>query len=643
MGNSLFSRITTIGPLAAVIFAAGWVFYTVTQSALTTSSVATGLMVEIAAADALGNDRAIDDLLDTAWSSINPSSDKRGINEPVILGLLEIQIELRRLLGNSFRTNVPVLSSDPACRVDIIEQQLIWLYGASVATPDGATASPTTSALARFARQLACISGLQTAVLETAMVSSFNTVALRLEARGLAQVTPFLARYFAPLQLLLLDNRKHVGTASASWRWFQRWRPLLLKQVAYGGWATDRVYLWDRRNAVLAGLAVCSAGDQRPYCADTKLLLNTIGEPLALGRGFCSFAGMIATGPSWTENGQSYVCPLNFCPDRKRHAPKTLITDSEMAHLQALWPGYISIDDRKLIGELCHETWADKQAAYHDPTECLVGYYGSRAENPFEHHLACKQTADVIGMTEEISTEGPMPLDVDLLGVPQNPSCELLRVDTSQTLPAPIGCGAGEPCLDYSSFLKKPPEAATTDSTGLLADPLLTETLLNPQDQGTAAFCDNPADCTTSCSAISQQITRKNSCAIISDEDPDDPPLVMPIELLGEPLLLTSWDATTHVSSAEDPSSEESFRACSLGLANATRPAVHCGLITCPDGLPAVGTAGACGCRTEFGGNYTKELLCEKLRCADGSKPDSGCNCYAPEAPPFSVSAPRRN
>ncbi len=635
MSRSVLKQFTILGPLLAVLLAGAWIAYTVKESRLSTINISGGVLDELAAADRDNDTVTIDRLLESAWSGVESGGDKTAINEPIMLALLEMQIELHRLLGDSFRPEVPAVAADPACQTDLIEQQVIWLYAATVATPKGATSRPTASALSRLARQLACMSGLQAAVLDTAMTSSFNTVALRLQARDLDALLPYLARFVAPLQILILDARKHVGIQSAAWRWFDRWHEVLLRQISYGGWPTDRLYIWDRRYAVLAGFAPCSAGEPKPYCADITMLMHTINEPRMLGRGDCSFAGMLANGMSWTDTGQRYSCPLNWCSDRQRYVPKVPVTDAQMSFLKTLWPGgHIQDDDQRLLGELCYNTLADRQGAYHNPTYCLADFYGSRASNPFEHQLACESIDPAPANSD--STEATSPFIPDLLGVPQNPACEMLTIETQQDLPLQAGCESSENCLDFASRLLQAPDTAGDDPSGFLQDDQLALTLINPSDQGIAGLCSDPAECLTQCTALSQQISRPSACGIKPPIEVGERPLALSAEEMADPLLLTTLLASEHVREDNDPDMEMSFGSCGLGPMNIARPATHCGLVICADGYPATGFDSSCSCRSEFGGNFTRELMCGKLRCADGQLPDQNCNCYAPIPQPIS-------
>jgi hypothetical protein len=644
MMGSFFRRLTIIGPIVAVVAAALWIGYTVLQSRLATLELSEGLLIEIAAADRAGEDDRLDQLFERGWASVELDSEKIAVNEPIMLALLEVQVEMRRILGPSFRTNVAAVRDDPACQIDLIEQQLIWIYAASIATTQGPRSRGTVASLTRFARELACISGLQAAVLDTALTSSFNTVALRLQQRELDSLVPYLARFVAPLQLMILDLRKNVGVQSAAWRWFNRWNTVLVKQIAYGGWVTDRVYVWDRRNGVVTGFAPCSAGENQRYCVDIKVLLNSISEGKHLGLGNCSFAGMISNLSTFTDTGQRYVCGVNFCSDRKRYKPKFPIAETTLARLESMWPNLIEEDDRKQFRELCFSTAVDKQSAFFDPRSCQNALYGSRASNPFNQHLACLTP---VAAAEKAKATWQLTTDGDLLGVPQNPSCEILNSDTTLPLPPVSGCESGAACLDYRTQLVRVPEAALEDSSGLLRDEELGNLLLNPLDQGTAALCDNPAGCTTQCTALSQQITRENSCSLMLDPDePQDRPIFMPIEQLADPLYLRIWNESAHVPLDEEPEPEDAFRSCSLGGMNEARPAVRCGLLMCPDGAPAVGVNGACSCRGEFGGNFTNELMCARLGCADGQTADESCNCFRPDVPVIrprsALSAPAR-
>jgi hypothetical protein len=631
MVRSFFSRLTIIIPVLAVAAAGAWIGYTVFRSQLDTVQITPGLLTEIAAADRDQNDEHIDNLLRQAWSGVALTDDKTAINEPIMLALLEVQVELRRMLGTSFRSDVPVVRDDPACQIDLIEQQLLWIYAASIATTQGPRARGTIAALSRFARELACISGLQATTLDTALTSSFNTVALRLRDRSLDRLVPYLARFMAPFQLMLLDVRKHVGVESAAWRWFNRWNTTLVKQVAYGGWVTDRTYLWDRRYGAVIGFAPCVDGQNQSYCVDVKLLLNTIAEGKHLGLGGCSFAGMIGNRAKWTDTGQRYTCGVNFCSDRKRSKPKTAIEDQAMARLESIWPGMIDEDDRKQYRELCYSTAFDKMGASFDPRSCLDELYGSRARQPFEQHLAC--LAPEV-RAARANAEYRLLTDDDLAGVTQNPNCGLLQKDTSQLIPAVTGCAAGAACLDFGATLLGVPESALQDTTGLLADAQLTTTLFNPSDQGTTVLCDNPAGCVTQCTALSQQITRRGACGVMLDPDkPEDRPVPIPDEQLGDPLYLVSFNLAAHEPWDQEPAAESAFSSCSLGFMNESRPAVRCGLLMCPDGSPAIGVSSACSCRSDFGGNFTEELMCKKLRCADGSTADENCLCFRPDIP----------
>ena len=640
MARGLVSRITFIGPLAAVLLAAGWIVYAVSQSRLSTTNISDGLLLQLAEADRVHDEAAVNQLLETGWAGVTVGADKTGLNEPIMLAMLELQIELRRILGNTFKTTVPNVENDPACQVDVIEQQHIWLYAAAVATVAGAGSQSQAGPLSRFARHIACISGLQAAVLDTAMTSSFNTVALRLQQRGLGDLLPHLARFVAPLQIIILDARKHTGTQSASWRWFRRWYPELLNHIGTGGWATDRLYLWDPRQGVLTGFAACATGKAQRYCFDINMLINTIVEPRNLARGDCSFSGILANGVFWTDNGFRYTCPLNYCPDRKHWAKKAEVTDAEMAYLMKLWPGYIQEEDRKQLGEFCFSNFADRQGGYISINSCREKLYGSRANNVFENHIACR-----IPSAEELNAppdENPYYyIPNDLVGVPQNPACELLSIDTEQQRPMQTECDENSACMDVSDYLKSLPESASDDYSGLLSDRALATTKFNPASQGAAALCTDQESCLTQCTALSQTVTRYSSCGRMPDEEIEDTPLEIPREQLHVRLLLTTWQPPAVGNENDDPTIEDSFFACNVGSNTVTRAATFCGLVNCEDGRPASGVGNTCSCRTEFDGNFTRELMCGKLRCSDGTLPDETCECLMPLAEPLKTTAIR--
>src|SRR5262245_39175712 len=335
---------------------------------------------------------------DQAWAAVllQPSAALM-ISDPLVLAMLDLHIEVRRAVGSTFHTVVPGLVSDKGCRGDIVAERLIYTYGAAVAGPRGATAPETTEAIDALARQIACLGAAQAATLERAVTLGFETVRDHLEAHNLESAVPAFARLVAPVQVLILDARKHSGVASRSWQWFVSYGKILDVDVAAAGWATEKLLVWNRRQGVLVGFNGCTPGQIRPECVDFRTFLKSLQDPRALGLGDCAFAGMLVRGADSIGGAMRYTCPTRTCATPSINGkpststtsttpPPTGLTSGQVSQLQGTWPSQLGAADLTAMGSICKSGSADMQGGPVDLAACL----GAAPEaNPFEQNAAC--------------------------------------------------------------------------------------------------------------------------------------------------------------------------------------------------------------------------------------------------------------
>jgi hypothetical protein len=233
-------------------------FLKAAQSDATKEQIEQALMTYIA------TEANLDTARDTAWQAIPfTRALPTLINEPLTLALLDLHIEVRRRLEPSYHTVVPGLTTDAGCAGDFIADRLLYVYGIAATTlalRDAHGPEVTASVLAKMAVQVACLGGKQLAELEHAVSYGFQGSAGRMKQHGLGELIPAFARLVAPVQVLILDARKHRGERSAAWRWFHTYGQLLQEDIAYAGWASGALLMWDRHKAVLVGYPLCAAG-----------------------------------------------------------------------------------------------------------------------------------------------------------------------------------------------------------------------------------------------------------------------------------------------------------------------------------------------------------------------------------------------
>jgi len=235
------------------------------------------------------------------------------VDQPLAAALLQLQIELRRILGVRFHTTVPNLREMPGCAGDLIRDRLIARYGEAVLELSQ-DRSAEVEVLRQIATQLACISAEQSRRFDYALYTAYYRAFDRLGAAGLKRVQPAFARLVAPLMLLVHDTVKHRGHAAGSWWWFEDHKEILLDEVGRLGWATGNVYwMYDRIEGQLIGFPACDAsGSER--CIDPDVLIESLRDPLALGLGDCALSAMVARGVvPMGRHGDRYACPPSDC------------------------------------------------------------------------------------------------------------------------------------------------------------------------------------------------------------------------------------------------------------------------------------------------------------------------------------------
>lgn len=408
--------------------------------------------ITVQRASTLKKERRLDEALDRAWASLaSPRATILYVAEPLRLATLELQVHLRRALGPSFRTEVPGLENDRGCDVDLPRDRLLEAYADIVASPLRTAHREAAEPLDAVARLAACLGARQLAELDLAMEQSFERVRKRLVREGLETLLPAFVRLIAPVQVALADVGKHRGAHAASYRFFEEYGDLLLDEVAYAGWATELLFVWDRRAGRLTGLPPCENG-LGPDCFDAAALIGSLADPRALGRGGCAIGAMIAHGEADLAGDPRYTCPMRPCSNQPSAGPGGLgglgrfgggsgpvldhfgrgvppsfntfggggpggpLSPDEVADLEQR--GFdVSGADANAMAGVCRGALSDFQTPAVSPEDCDIP---AGEENPFDKHTAC--------MVEAIGTGDP-EIGGELRGVPRGPQCGLSGED----------------------------------------------------------------------------------------------------------------------------------------------------------------------------------------------------------------------
>ena len=160
------------------------------------------------------------------------------IDEPLRSAMQQMQVEVRRLIGPEWSTEIVALRDEPGCQGDLIGDRLIAAYGDAVLA-GGRDRSGEATALGRIAGQLACLSIRQTALVDVAISVAADRVERLLDEAGLGRIRGDFARILAPMQVLVLDTVKIAGDHAYAWHWFVRRHDLLRDVIGRLGWPTD--------------------------------------------------------------------------------------------------------------------------------------------------------------------------------------------------------------------------------------------------------------------------------------------------------------------------------------------------------------------------------------------------------------------
>lgn len=390
-------------------------------------------------------ENAVDQAREAAWTGLHPGTSLATlIHAPLAMAFLDLQIEVRRNVGPTLETDVEGLDAEPACFGDVIADRMIAAYGEAVVQPFGSEAEATTAALEDIAHQVACLGSSQLARLDRGIAKAFVDVVARMSEHGLGNLEPSFAQLVAPLEILMLDARKHRGKHASAWRWFDLHAQPLATVTANAGWATEEVLIWDRRHGMLLGFPECSGGTAID-CVDLGILLDSVSDPRAIGLGGCGLAAMISHGVQSIDGDARYVCPTQACsapngaggvgsaPNFGSPAiaggpsmsPGSLATGTSLgangassgipSDLAAIWGDALTAQDVTAMGAICGST-GDWQGPDFDVTSCFDSLPSPDAQNPFVQHLAC--------MEEVVNAERP-GIGETLRGVPTGPECGL--------------------------------------------------------------------------------------------------------------------------------------------------------------------------------------------------------------------------
>ena len=309
-------------------------------------------------------------------------------------------------------------------------------YALALTDPDP---NATVPLLTDAAVQVACLGRKQLAYLEWALATGFTQVIEALHRRGLDDLTPAFAYAVAPVQLLILDGRKHRGERSLAWQWFRTYGPRIETLVgSKPRWASgNALYLWSRTGANLTGMPLCGPGRSGSTCVDLIRFINSLMDPRAIGLGECALLGMIANGVTTIQGNSRYLCLSLPCSQtgtdqetRDRLAPRWRSFGTEAA---------VPVTSADGIGNLCQDSaGAGLQGAGFSglagasPQDCIDGLSGGNT-NPWDRYDACVTEAvgaeEPGGQTTGVESFAPLP------GVPAGTKCGLL---------ADAGTGGGQ-------------------------------------------------------------------------------------------------------------------------------------------------------------------------------------------------------
>jgi hypothetical protein len=357
---------------------------------------------------------------------------------------------VRRGAGPRLHTTVPGLQVDRGCAGDILEDRLVSAYFDAVAAAPVSVGHTNDAFLIldNVARQVACLGAAQLAALENALYAGALFVEGDMKAHGLASLTPTFVRLLAPLQVIVLDARKHRGVHAKSWQWFDRHGAVLADAVARAGWVTGDLYVWDRLHGGLQGIPSCTNGGTGSRCVDLRQFLDSLRDPRALGYGDCAFAWMIADGVQSIAGRNLYLCPATVCPgttskeaggyaaqingqalgqELATPARQQAMSPEGLAFLQGIWP-QLTTQDLNAMESPCLQAGQVAGSALRE--DCATSLFDKPAASPFDRYERCR--------SEALETDrDPFAGGTALHGVPQGNKCRLAQGGPPPASPPP--------------------------------------------------------------------------------------------------------------------------------------------------------------------------------------------------------------
>lgn len=331
--------------------------------------------------------------LDQAWQSIAYTSKVPAlISEPMRLAFIHLQVELRRSMGPVAATTVPDLRNEAGCQGDLIADKFLTRWGDAATELTSRDRSGTEEGLlGEFARHVACLSARQLAQLETGLSGGFFRVAKAMTDNNMTPLVPALARLSAPFQILVMDASKHRGIRSPSWIWFRGMHSALLRELNRSPWgATDVIYLWSRKNAVLLGYPVCRGQQPTPSgCVSVPTFLRSLADPRALALGDCALVAMVALGPTTIQGESFFACPAVPCSENADQPVDPNDVEKARQRLDALWPGFDTepVLPGQASAALCRNSeLADRDEPFSD--DCIDAIF-QHEPNPWDTFAAC--------------------------------------------------------------------------------------------------------------------------------------------------------------------------------------------------------------------------------------------------------------
>lgn len=426
------------------------------------------------------------DMVDSLWNGFDGKLDNPTvIDAPLAAAMLQLQIEVRGMLGAELHTEVPNLAEMPGCAGDLIAERMIAKYGEAV-LDTGAERGAEAEILGRIAKQLACISTDQSRKLDHVLYAAYYRVFRKLEKAGLRELQPAYARIVAPLMLLVLDTVKHRGHSAGAYYWFEDHREILQDIVERLGWATGDVYwLYDRYDGRLLGFPPCRGSEAR--CILPDVLFDSLADPAALGDGDCAISGMVARGASkMGSRGDRYACPSSACEDQSGKSPAERRLDGtsiggfdfggfDLGSLfpfgddpeAPAWLGLTEVDRADMasqcgtgVGGSSGDRGGPQGArggygdTWNDTEECTNDFL-AEPKGPFEAYTHC--------VMEGLEEGAPNPLDLGSFeGAPMDPKCGILD-GGKKPKPSPTPAPSASP----SASATPKPTAKPSPSPGL--------------------------------------------------------------------------------------------------------------------------------------------------------------------------------